>query len=740
MSLQSKIDRQLSEAGKNVPQIVINNESGSVNLPVNVSATFRNCSITSLTTAGNSRVNVEGGTVQSMDLTGTAIIVRNCPISGTVTATDSKLEFDAVTCSGAVTLTSTAFVSKKSTYSQPFTASAKSVIRSVVDTFSGSSLLTAQDSGTAAVFINATITTSTLLTLTAGAKAEIDGGTVQSTDMGTADASTVEIRNCTSFQVTSLLTASTGSKVILRKMTLVQATSGFTLSSNTYLEILDVQTVQTSTTMFTMDNSRLELVRFITLTSGTDYLQATNNSAIRIANGTTMRPGTALGKLTDTKVLIDKIATVITDKLFDATRSAVNFTDVTTLVGRQDNAFILVNSALTLTGCTTVGGKADAFVNLSDISSLIVKDCNRFQSDSGRLIIGSGQGEVHISGCANIFSDSSIIDTSGVFTVTISGCGILVASNNEAIKMSSNGGSTLNVAATQQIHANQDTAIKVTGVDTFLTALPDVGNGSGSRYTIYGLDGGTGKQQIVMSKVIVTNGGISLGQYHADIKFTTFPKFHLFNCDAIFIRCTQQGSQALDDADIVQSTAQIKFGSWDTAIYVNESILECQRSTHGAEIKPIDSILRLECIDSTSGVISQSGGARGSFIEARGFDITTVTSSDSKKDTFFLANVGTPTYSGRGSLLVMESGEPDEGEMDYIMIKDNNLRIFDYRNCYMDVTNDHHRYSPDNIQDDADNNIYITAQINLDLDGVQQALLESTAEVVIQAPVINEQS
>ena len=739
MAIQEKIDRQLSDAGRNVPQIVIKDDSGPVTLPVNVSATFKNCTISNLTTAGNSRVNVEGGTVSSMSLKGTALIARNCTISGGVTLDENtKAEFDTVTCSAELKIVASTLTSKKSTFSQPWTATAKSMIRSVLDTFSGSKLLTASDIGTAALFINGTINVTTLLALSVGAKVEIDGGTLQCTTAGDlTTASSLEVRNCSSFQATTLFTLHKGSRGVFRKMPQIKSTNGFTLVSKSYVEILDVQTVDVTNTMFTMDNSQLKISRFTTLKTTNKYFQCTTNSFVRVDNGTNMKPTARLGDASNSTFEFDKITTIEAQTMFNVQVCTLKFTDIDTIHATTNGAFDLNNSTAVFNGCKTVKGDADGFIIAHNISTVTIKDCQTLTGSSGVYIYGNDQGQIHIGGVSN-GTFEKFLQTDGIWTVTVNGNGTLHSSGN-LIVMSSNGGSTLNCAANNVMQTDGDSVIYVTGVDTFLTALPNVTNG-GSRYTIKGDDGGSQKQQIKLSKVVVQGGGISLRQYHGEFFASVFKKFNFYFSDITLARCEQRESQSADNSTFEGSIIKDAFGAWDSSITSILSVVEFQRTSLSDVIKPRNSVLRLDILRANSGITSDSASLRGSFIEAHGFDIGTTTSSSTKKDTFFFTNVGNPTYSGRGSLLVMESGEPDQGNMDYIMIKDNNLRIFDYRNCYMDVTNDHHRYTPDNIQDDADNNIYVTAQLTLDLKGVQSAILESDSTVTIQAPTINEQS
>lgn len=750
MSIQDKINKALTDEGRHAPKVTINGESGDANIPENMNVDLRGCTISSLTTAGNNRVNVEGGSISgSVSLKGTAIIIRNCTISGAITADKgpgggSKIELDRATVSQPITLNSSELTSRHSTYSgsSVWTLTKGSVLRSLLDTINGQTMLTSSDNSEARI-MNPTISgVTTMLALSKGARAEIDNGTIQCTDGGTLDNASVEIRNCTSFQATSLFTMSNGARAILRKMSSVQSTTGFNLSSGSYLEVLDVQTLTVTDTMFTMDNSRLEVSRFTTLATNNQYFDASNGSFIRVANGTTMRPQSAMGVLAKSKILMDKIDTAISEgKLFTASdKSTISVVDVRLFIGKANGCLVLDNSALTITGGQVAGVQNGDYITMSNISSFVAKDCQNLNANNGTFLTGTDQGEVHISGAQLVFGKNGVIHTTGVFTVTLTDDNT-VSSQGTTIRMSSNGGSTLNLSNINSLNTNQDSNVYVTGVDVFLTAMPSILNNS-SRFNFRGDDGGTQRQRLITSKVIFENGGFDLDQYTVEMWATTFRKYNMRHCDVTMSRCAQLEDQSNDDARFEDSVVRDRMSNWQAGVYALRSVVEFQLSTVHNNFQPVDSVLRLEILNPNGsvGVASSAGGSRGSFVAAAGWDVGPVTTSSTKKDSLFLANVGSPSYSGKGSLLVMESTPPDEGNMDYIMIQDANIRIFDFRNCYEDWTNKINRSSPDNIQDDADMNIYVTAQQTLKLDGEQEVLVESPADITLQAPVINEQS
>lgn len=742
MAIQEKLDKALTDAGRNMPRVVVNNESGDANVPANMSVDFRNCSISSLTTAGNNRINIEGGSVSGdMNLTGTALIARNCTLSGTVNASSSsKIEFDNVTANGQVNVTSTSqMVGKHCTYTQQVSLSSKSVLRSVLDTFSGTQMLTLADAGTSAVVLQCTASVTTLVSMTGGAKLEIDGGTVQCTDMGTVDGSVVEVRNCTSVTATTGMTLSNASRAVFRKMPSVQVTSGFTLTGKSYMEVVDVQTFSSTATTFSLDNSRIEVTRFVTLATNDAYVTASNGSFARIASGTTMRPQKSFGTFTDSSLVVDKITTLISAKaLCTATRSSLSFTDITSLVASGGVGFDLTTSSLLLTGCHVAGASSDKFVTMTDISSFSAKNCPNLQANSSTLVTGTNQGEVHISGSSFVFGQTGVIDTTGVFTVTITGC-TTVTSAQDTIKMSSNGGSTLNLSSCDNITTSSDSAIRVTGVDTFLTALPNIAN-NGTRYTIRGDDGGSQRQQMICSKIVVV-GGFDLEWYTVKMFATTFDRFNMRNTEAEFSRVINTDSYDQDNSSFSFCVIRDCFGDWHSTIHGDQSVLQFQRSNVRNHFATTDSVLRCDVLNgSDGGFQSPGGGSRGNTMFAAGYDVGTVQTNSNNKDTFIFTNVGNPSYSGRGSLIVMESGEPDEGNLEYLLIKDNNLRLFDYRGTYEDFTNKINRNSVDNIQDDADMNIYVTAQQLLEMTGTTEAELISDSVIILEAPSILEQS
>jgi hypothetical protein len=63
---------------------------------------------------------------------------------------------------------------------------------------------------------------------------------------------------------------------------------------------------------------------------------------------------------------------------------------------------------------------------------------------------------------------------------------------------------------------------------------------------------------------------------------------------------------------------------------------------------------------------------------------------------------GSPSYSGNGAALVLQTTPPDQNLLDYLYIDASDIRMFDYRNSYVDVQQDVATVSTEgNIKEDA---------------------------------------
>jgi hypothetical protein len=702
MSLQDALDKNYVEGRKDnlLPRAVIRNDSGSLHVPKHVSVDLIDCSIDSLTTDGDNRINIERGTLNNAQFTDTALIARDCTGKGAISASGSKLEFNRAILTSEITLTNASnLVSNQSTYngSQAFNASGGAKVVSWQDKFTGSGVVIASGGWTNIRLVDATIQVGgKVFDLSSGAECMIEGGTIQANSLGDASNAKAEIRTCSEINVNGyLVTATKNSQIALKKLQKLQTGGSAFIFDSSSLEVVDVATIQIGQTFLKLTSSRADIIRFQTLQCQT-LCEATGNNLVRIAHGTTITANKLGSADTGTRITLDAIQTIKTQAAMSMVGASVDIVDVQTFNGQTQ--FGLTNSSilsLTRVGTTTFTGKFAQIEN----SSVLFSKCSTINGQA-LFITGTGQGVVQLDGSTTVTTDKGFLDTIGVYTATLSNNATITSTTAPVVHMASQLSSVLTIQSCQNITAN-DTVVDMAGVDCSITAST-LTSSTNSAHCVKGRPGG-GISQLQTSKCNISS--FDMQEYSCSIFATVFSKYIFNNCDVDMRRCIQQGVQTTEESLFTQSALLDRMSEWFGKIHSRQSTLQHLRSkVHDTWISQ-DSVIRADCATNMSGAVGfvpENGGTRGNAVFAAGWDMQTIQGDTNNKDSFSLYNLtATPTYTNHGALFLM-NGEPcDKDLLNFIRINWDNIRILDSRNTYMDVTNNHVRHATGFIQDDA---------------------------------------